>query len=406
MTEKLANVLLITANVGSVFEEPDTMLTKWTTEFLQTVKQKQPQFIALHCQEVGGKNYRTSMQHLVPFTKALMDSEELKHYNRVRMFLDDEFEKTDTFTALGCIYFIHESLQNIFIYDFAACKFRFVSGKEIYTNVKLEEASTKEKIKFAPEFFPETKWSRKGFLRTRWSINDSIFDLVNIHLFHDACNITAAEKTPSVYSSHRRKALEFVLERFMSDKYDNVPLFIFGDFNFRLDQYGVVGSLCAKATAKYEKNQDEVVKVTYEENGSQNKTILTMEKKKFSPSNTKIYSESRGRWLRKFDREPRYFLDRLYEYDIDFPPSYPYSEDLNKAREYMQTRCPAWCDRILMSHSAKELMYKDTLHPPQYSVMGEDTCMGDHKPLYLLFRLIGGKVGEPIPKRQKSGPSS
>lgn len=48
-----------------------------------------------------------------------------------------------------------------------------------------------------------------------------------------------------------------------------------------------------------------------------------------------------------------------------FPPlkrpvslSYPYSEEYTKPTQYMNTRCPAWCDRILMSHSAQEFIPK------------------------------------------------
>ena len=40
------------------------------------------------------------------------------------------------------------------------------------------------------------------------------------------------------------------------------------------------------------------------------------------------------------------------------PPSYPYSEDSGQGRQYMNTRCPAWCDRVLMSPSARELILK------------------------------------------------
>lgn len=48
-----------------------------------------------------------------------------------------------------------------------------------------------------------------------WSLGlpHSAFDLVNIHLFHDASNILAREKSPSVYSGMRQKALGFVLDR-------------------------------------------------------------------------------------------------------------------------------------------------------------------------------------------------
>lgn len=42
----------------------------------------------------------------------------------------------------------------------------------------------------------------------------SAFDLVNIHLFHDASNLVAWEKSPSVYSGTRQKALGYVLDRY------------------------------------------------------------------------------------------------------------------------------------------------------------------------------------------------
>lgn len=38
--------------------------------------------------------------------------------------------------------------------------------------------------------------------------------------------------------------------------------------------------------------------------------------------------------------------------------SYPYSEDSSQGKQYMNTRCPAWCDRILLSASARDLVLK------------------------------------------------
>ena len=36
---------------------------------VQTVEEHEPHFIALHCQEVGGKNYEESMQHVEHFIR-------------------------------------------------------------------------------------------------------------------------------------------------------------------------------------------------------------------------------------------------------------------------------------------------------------------------------------------------
>lgn len=42
--------------------------------------------------------------------------------------------------------------------------------------------------------------------------------------------------------------------------------------------------------------------------------------------------------------------------------SYPYSEDSSQGKQYMNTRCPAWCDRILMSPSARDMLLKVSLY--------------------------------------------
>lgn len=44
--------------------------------------------------------------------------------------------------------------------------------------------------------------------------------------------------------------------------------------------------------------------------------------------------------------------------------SYPYSEDSSQGKQYMNTRCPAWCDRILLSASARDLVLKVSLNTP------------------------------------------
>lgn len=86
----------------------------------------------------------------------------------------------------------------------------------------------------------QSVWSRKGFLRTRWSIQGTVVDLINIHLFHDASNFVAMESYPSVYSQNRRRALDYTLNKFHNDSYGKAPYFLFGDFNFRTDTEGVV----------------------------------------------------------------------------------------------------------------------------------------------------------------------
>lgn len=51
----------------------------------------------------------------------------------------------------------------------------------------------------------------------------SAFDLVNIHLFHDASNLVAWETSPSVYSGIRHKALGYVLDRWVLSVRPSLP---------------------------------------------------------------------------------------------------------------------------------------------------------------------------------------
>lgn len=114
--------------------------------------------------------------------------------------------------ALGNLYFIEKSLSTVKIWNFLTHEWEAVEGKSVHTG-NIEAVATKEKAKFPQHFFPECKWSRKGFLRTRWEINGTVFDMINIHLFHDASNLAASEESPSVYCKSRRRALVYTLER-------------------------------------------------------------------------------------------------------------------------------------------------------------------------------------------------
>uniref|UniRef100_A0A672HRQ0 inositol-polyphosphate 5-phosphatase n=1 Tax=Salarias fasciatus TaxID=181472 RepID=A0A672HRQ0_SALFA len=375
-----------------------------------------PHFVAVHCQEVGGKNYEASMSHVDSFVTELLSSDAMKEYSRARVYLDENYKSQEHFTALGSFYFIHESLKNIQQFDFKAKKFRKVVGKETWSET-LESTPTVEKEKFPQDYYPESKWSRKGFIRTRWALADCAFDLVNIHLFHDASNLVAWEKSPSIYSRSRQRALQFVLDRYRSvslsntrvlitdDRYERLPYFVFGDFNFRLDSKPVIQSrLCPACNLQVSRSDDtnQLSKLTFREFGNDQKLILQVEKKLFNYVNQDIFREDNGTSLLEFDNELSVFRGQLHELEIAFPPSYPYSEDSNQGREYMNTRLPAWCDRILMSPSARDMVIKPENEEKSivYDNIGPNVCMGDHKPVFLSFRITAG-AGKPNANKHK-----
>ena len=229
----------------------------------------------------------------------------------------------------------------------------------------------KEKDKFPRDFFPECKWSRKGFLRTRWNITGVSFDLMNIHLFHDASNFTAMKEFPSCYTKTRQDALRYTLDRIDSDEYDNLPFFIFGDFNFRLNTGEVIKRITGDVSPQHVKHIDngKLERMLYKSKEN-DYPLLTIEKKVFDLTNQEdvFYLSHNHEWvslslfyssnvllqLLEHDNEVDMFKDRICEPAIKFPPSYPFTED-ECGTTYMKTRCPAWCDRILLSHSAKDM---------------------------------------------------
>nr|XP_020735662.1 type I inositol 1,4,5-trisphosphate 5-phosphatase [Odocoileus virginianus texanus] len=157
-------------------------------------------------------------------------------------------------------------------------------------------------------------------------------------------------------------------------------------------------TLCTKATMQTVRAADtnEVVKLIFRESDNDRKVMLQLEKKLFDYVNQEVFRDDNGTALLEFDKELSVFKDRLYELDISFPPSYPYSEDCSQGRQYMNTRCPAWCDRVLMSPSAKELILRSESEEKvvTYDHIGPNVCMGDHKPVFLAFRIAPG-AGKP-----------
>lgn len=64
---------------------------------------RRPAFIALHLQEVGGKTYEKSMEYVQEFIKNLCESAELADYNRIRVYLDEDYNSAEHFTvSWGC----------------------------------------------------------------------------------------------------------------------------------------------------------------------------------------------------------------------------------------------------------------------------------------------------------------
>ncbi|MXQ94357.1 hypothetical protein E5288_WYG001142 [Bos mutus] len=98
---------------------PENLQKNWLREFYQmpldgallvsgdlredlrcrVVHAHRPHFLALHCQEFGGKNYEASMSHVDKFVKELLSSDAMKEYNRARVYLDENYKSQEHFTV-------------------------------------------------------------------------------------------------------------------------------------------------------------------------------------------------------------------------------------------------------------------------------------------------------------------
>ncbi|EDO49130.1 predicted protein [Nematostella vectensis] len=390
MDETNVPMLLITANVGSLFEDRENKEKIWVEKILETFEKFDPSFVALHFQECGGKvAAEAAFESVEDFTRALLKNEKIcLRFDRRFAWIDQDFQKAEKFTALGCIYFIKKSLKNILVWNHQESQFVSTKVEEIKVG-DLSDVSCVQKLKFPREFFPQLKWSRKGFMRTRWKINNCIFDLLNIHLFHDASNLEAMQMSPSDYSQARHRALKHILERLENDSLPKAPCILFGDFNFRLDTKAVVESLCAGLQSQYIRKDGESIpsKVLFRDKKISDKVVLAVETKKFVVHDQSYFHSEDGKRFQKYNREFEEFQNKLYEFNISFPPSYPFSDDIKEGMLYNNSRCPSWCDRVFLSHSARKMVIQDVDHSVTYDMIGRKVCMGDHKPVYLHFYL-------------------
>uniref|UniRef100_A0A5S6QKT9 inositol-polyphosphate 5-phosphatase n=1 Tax=Trichuris muris TaxID=70415 RepID=A0A5S6QKT9_TRIMR len=376
--------LFLTANVGSLFGKMRTLQEGWLAEVVKVVSTRRPLVLAFHFQEVGGKDYAHYMEQMKPFISQLYEKCSSQFgLNRALAYVDEEFSNSDTFTALGSFYLFHDSLPDVEVFNFTTMKFDALTQFQMHT-----ESSALpyfQKKRFLKEMFHKRQPSRKGFLRCHLKVGTFVFDLVNVHLFHDSCNIAAVEMSPSVFAKQRECGLKFVFDEISRCFPAEAPLVIFGDFNFRLDTKSLVENLLAPPSVAVQtvtQGDDGQPRVQYKHVMS-GENLVDVRSKVFNHT-MNIKNEALVQ-LSKLDREPKNYLG-LREFPINFLPSYPFVENIDQASVYMNTRAPAWCDRVFLNdrawHAAQ--LVPD---PPDYNVIGKDTCMGDHKPVYLWVRL-------------------
>ncbi|KRX94167.1 Type I inositol 1,4,5-trisphosphate 5-phosphatase [Trichinella pseudospiralis] len=355
----------------------------WFLEIVKVIESKSPKVLAIHFQEIGGKEFKENMHQMKHFFQKLYTIlSEKFNLRRGLGYYDEDFTNVDTFTALGLLYLFHDDVKEASVYNFQTGKFESIQNFTLTSDtVALPHFY---KLRFSKELFPKSRPSRKGFLQCRLQINGLVIDLVNIHLFHDACNIEAVESSPSIFAKKRENGLKFVLQQLHQEKNCQIPMVLFGDFNFRLDTKCLIEEVLAPSSVAVQmivEGDDGKPNLQYRDLNS-GENLVEMKTKLFNHKLNvgNIQSDNLER-LYKLDREPLCHT-MLHEFPIQFVPSYPFSENINCGKDYMYTRAPAWCDRILLNEPAW-MLANSVSSSVCYDIVGKDTCMGDHKPVCL-----------------------
>eukprot|EP00049_Salpingoeca_infusionum_P023728 m.13608 g.13608 ORF g.13608 m.13608 type:complete len:419 (+) comp5968_c0_seq1:456-1712(+) len=381
--------LLITANVGTVFEKPD-LLDVYIETMTKTIRASGAKFVAIHYQEIGGKDFAVGMQNVQPVFERLTQHPNMPQgFTRSFAIVDSDFTSKDNFTALSNQYLVAEDVDAA-LFDFEANTFvPFVcSMHDDHSTPCASPLYRREK--FPASYFPQVTWGRKGYCHTRWQLNGRSLDLVNVHFFHDASNLVAHESTPSVYAQNRRNALRHTVKHLSEHVNEEGTAFIFGDFNFRLDVSRVVEQLATDLHAKHKHVEVDAESKPHRivlKGAQGEEELLVMTQKKFKFSASELMRDAASSTYQALDVEGKPLPVPLSELPIQFSPTYPYAEDASLPTTFLSKRCPGWCDRILMTKNAQELLTRQQVLPDAYSIIGDAVCMGDHKPVKLAFVL-------------------
>jgi len=356
--------------------------------------------VVLHLQEIGGKKFngtfndylQTVIHRCYPaavWCSGLMGCLESDDRN--------------SFTAMGTVLFLGtERAASIWSFE----KNKFLSDEP-------EKGTIREECYHGAKFSAAGK-SRKGYLLTSIKVGPTILNFMNLHLFHDADNtVSASQPFPSEYTRKRAAAAAEAIEKtakiidgiLVHD--DNVndttgttsdtadpppapPLFLFGDFNLRLDACRLKGFLQRQKPRKRKRPDEEA------------STVIRLERKRVhAPPEVWRFLRTARNWPSlkdEFDSDAAYIRgvveektgSVLEELPVRFGPTYLLDDDPSTARaasneepnrscgteddeeernsnemhgdaaalgaSYQTTRFPAWCDRVWYNKSGKDLL--------------------------------------------------
>ena len=357
-------VLLLTQNIGSIECSTDEMTAENREMTLQWIKSvaafvQDVDVLVLHVQEIGGKKFNRAFNDYLRSVISQCYPDAAWCSGLMGPARDDN----TTFTALGSAFFLSERVVD------KAKLFSFTKKEFIpVTNWNENERDT---------FYQGTKFSnvgtsRKGYSLSTLKFGEKTLNFVNAHLLHDADNsVAVSQPHPSEYSLKRAEALTEAMATI--SKHDE-PLFLFGDFNLRLDTHRLKAML-------EEKFKEE---------------IQVMKKKIHASDKVWEYLEDNQNLLtlKELDQDAPFLRQTVHdatglslqELAIEFGPTYLLEDDPSKQTRNdkpcykRRSRFLAWCDRVWFNEAGKALLHDEKYWTASFHPM-------DHLPVYLQFSL-------------------
>jgi hypothetical protein len=346
------NIGAIEANEADVTADTKARVQSWIGElvkFFDSVSSRLENPVdvfVVHLQELGGKKFNGPFNRY--FAEVLSTAYPAAGWCSGLLMPAEECDQT--FTAMGTVMFVSHRL--IPITSILSVRHRIYVALEDNPH----EVVGSQEYFFHGAKFSNAEKSRKGFLLTSLRIGPKIINFVNLHLFHDADNSVAVKESPSTYVFRRREALTEAMVEISPLVSERDPLYIFGDFNFRLDGQKLITHIQNKFSC-----------------------AVTMGKKAMeAPPEVLEYfnqCESHLDELLSFDQEGAEAMAvaasttgiELGEFKRGFRPTYAYSvpvshnpekggASLQRKRPYNFARLPAWCDRVLFNPAAFAMM--------------------------------------------------
>eukprot|EP00730_Choanoeca_flexa_P007007 TRINITY_DN12265_c0_g3_i4.p4 TRINITY_DN12265_c0_g3~~TRINITY_DN12265_c0_g3_i4.p4 ORF type:complete len:117 (+),score=20.77 TRINITY_DN12265_c0_g3_i4:393-743(+) len=89
MAGKGCRCLLLTANVGTLFEQYDQLSASWCQEIVNAITASKASFVALHLQETGGKHVDQGLKLVPDFLRHLSQHADMAEFQRCFAIFDD-----------------------------------------------------------------------------------------------------------------------------------------------------------------------------------------------------------------------------------------------------------------------------------------------------------------------------